>query len=164
MKILTRGRSPLLAAAALALAATLSAPTTGFAQAQKTNLALITGSGNFEFRDHHHVWKFTADGRVTADDSQDARLFLGGISEIYGIKSSGMWRRTADQLCITWSQPAGKAEQCYTLTSGHGTLVKLVGPTTLEGRLEASGPTLAQAERQAPAPAARPYQRIPGAR
>src|SRR5690349_20281515 len=127
-----------LALAALSLTAALSAA--DFAQAQKTDLASIASSGNFEFRDQHHVWKFSSDGRVTADDSQEGRLFWGGIGEIYGIKNTGIWRRSGDQLCITWSQPAGSAEQCYTLAPGRGSLVKLVGRTSLEGKLEVSGP------------------------
>ena len=148
----------------------LTVPLAASAYAQGTDLASIAGSGAFEFRGRYQMWKFGADGRVTADDSRIPALVQGGSSEQFGMKSSGTWRRAGDQLCITWQEREAKSEQCYTVTPGRGRMVRLVGPKTIEGTLESSGPGSGLAEspsRVAPGvtyPPSYRYQRIPGAR
>lgn len=153
----------LILAAGAALAVQLAAT----AQAQQVDVAGIAASGNFEFRGRHVMWKFTADGRVTADDSRIAPLVLGGSGEQYGMKRSGTWRRIGNRLFITWE---GKGETAYTIVPGHGRMVKLVGETTIEGTLDASGPPPSFAEsptRATPGvtyPPSYRYQRVPGPR
>lgn len=151
----------------IAAGAALSAPLAATAQAQQADLASIAASGNFEFRGRHAMWKFTADGRVTADDSRIAPLVLGGSGEQFGMKKTGTWRRAGNRLFITWD---GKGEMAYTIAPGQGRMVKLVGDTTIEGTLEASGPSPGLAEspsRVAPGvtyPPSYRYQRVPGPR
>jgi len=152
---------------ALVLAASTALAIPLAAQAQQADLAGVAGSGNFEFRGRHTVWKFTADGRVTADDSRIPPLAQGGSSEQFGLKSTGTWRRAGNQLFITWE---GKPETVYTVVPGNGRLVRLVGDKTIEGTLDASGPASSFAEspsRVAPGvsyPPSYRYQRIPGPR
>src|SRR5262249_51141948 len=110
---------------------------------QSAEVAALIGNGSFEFRGRYTMWKFTADGRVTADDSQINRLAQGGSGEQFGMKSTGTWRRAGERLYITWE---GKAETSYTITPGQGRMVKLVGDKTIEGTLEASGPAPSFAE------------------
>lgn len=155
----------------LAAGTALSVPLAATARAQQSiDLASVAGSGAFEFRGRYQMWKFTPDGRVTADDSRIPPLAQGGSSEQFGLKRTGTWRRAGNQLCITWREPEAKAEQCYTVTPGHGRMVKLVGSTSIEGTLEASGPATGIAESPsgvAPGvtyPPSYRYQRIPGAR
>jgi hypothetical protein len=151
----------------LAAGAALAVPLAATAQAQQVDLASIAASGNFEFRGRHVMWKFTADGRVTADDSRIAPLVLGGSGEQFGIKKTGNWRRVGNRLFITWE---GKGETAYTIAPGHGRMVNLVGDTTIEGTLDASGPPPSFAEspsRAAPGvtyPPSYRYQRVPGPR
>ena len=161
-------RRNLVMSLVLAASAAFSIPLGSGAQAQQaTDLAGVAASGNFEFRSQHNMWKFTADGRVTADDSRIPPLALGGSSEQYGLKSTGTWRRVGDRLFITWD---GKPETIYTVAPGHGRLVKLVGDKTIEGALDASGPAPSFAERPlgvAPGvtyPPSYHYQRVPGPR
>ena len=151
----------------LAAGAVLAVPFASTAQAQQVDLASIAGSGNFEFRGRHVMWKFTADGRVTADDSRIAPLVLGGSGEQFGMKKAGTWRRVGNRLFITWEV---SRETAYTIAPGHGRMVKLLGDTTFEGTLEASGPAAGLAEspsRPAPGvtyPPSYRYQRVPGPR
>jgi hypothetical protein len=155
----------------LAAGTALSVPLAARAQAQQfTDLASVAGSGNFEFRGRQTMWKFTRDGRVSADDSRTPALVLGGSSEQFGMKRSGTWRRVGDQLCITWGGSGAQAEECYTVAPGKGRMVKLIGPRIIEGTLDASGPDEGLAEspsRVAPGvtyPPSYRYQRVPGPR
>ena len=132
---------------------------------QSAALAERLGSTGFEFRSRHNMWTFSADGRVTADDSRIPPLVQGGSSEQFGLKNTGRWRRDGDQLCIAWQD--SPSEQCFTVSRGSGRMVVLAGPRIIEGTLEARDDTGYAETPPRPAPALPPgvrYQRIPGAR
>ncbi len=157
-------RQLLLAASIAAFAPAIAAQAEPL---QSAEVAALVGKQGFEFRSRYTVWKFSADGRVTADDSRVQRLVWGGAGEEFGIKKTGTWRLEGNVLYITWQDVPG--EQRYVVNHGTGRLVLLAGPQQIEGTLEASGqPSYAEAPVQKPVPATNEprgrYQRIPGPR
>ena len=150
----------------------------GTAQAQplqSAEVSALIGTNGFEFRGHQTMWKFSPDGKVTADDN-NYRATQGGMGETWGMKNSGTWRVEGNQLCIKWQN--AQSDQCYTVTRGQGRMVTLAGPRTLAGTIDArddTGVAETPERRNSPAIGEQPgyqyqyqpgyrYQRIPGAR
>src|SRR5262245_29283624 len=93
---------------------------------QSAEVAALVGSQGFEFRGRYTFWKFSADGRVTADDSRILPLTLGGSGEQFGMRKTGKWRRDGNVLYITWQ--GEQSEQRYVVNRGSGRMVVLSGP------------------------------------
>ena len=154
-------RQLLLAASIAALAAAVPAQAEPL---QSAEVAALVGNKGFEFRGRHNMWKFSADGRVTADDSKILPLALGGSGEQFGIKNTGTWRLDGNTLDIAWQD--GRSER-FTVNRGTGKMVVLAGPRLIEGTLEAADATGYAETPSRPAPALPPgvrHQRIPGPR
>lgn len=150
------------AVAAAALAGAASTAALAGEQLSSAQVAERTGTGPFEFRGRTQVWRFTPDGRVAADYTV-SRISMGGMGEQFGLKASGTWRRDGGRLCVDWQQGTPARSGCYTVTTGRGSMVFLMGPQAIEGTLEATTATPATglAERPAPrsAPRPRPFGR-----
>jgi len=150
----------------LLIAAGIAASPLGAAQSaplQSAELAALVGKNGFEFRGHQTMWKFSPDGKVTADDNV-YRGTQGAMGETWGLKNAGTWRLDGQTLCIRWQNAAG--DHCYTVTRTTGRMVRLSGPRTIEGTLDARDDT-GYAESLPPAPTTPPgyrYQRVPGPR
>ncbi|HEY7611288.1 MAG TPA: hypothetical protein VIF14_18825 [Alphaproteobacteria bacterium] len=150
-------------ALALAAAAALASPAAAEPM-PSGQVAALTAGNAFEFRGfartrsgfENHVWRFAPDGRVTSESAM-ARLALGAMSDQFGLRAAGTWRRQGDQLCLQWEPGARRFDGCYTVLKGRGRMVHLVGPQFFEGTLEPSGPAAGTAEQRPAGP--RPFGR-----
>lgn len=108
------------------------------------DLAARTGKGAFEYRGsgmsysmggrHENViWRFTPDGRVAGEVLQSGGGY-GATQQVYR-KVTGTWRRQGQQLCLQLDAMNAGFNGCYTVTSGPGGAVGLMGPVSLDGSL-----------------------------
>lgn len=84
----------------------------------------------------NQIWHFRPDGYVRA--VADARVTRWrNMDENLQWQDIGTWRVAGGQVCVSFQGPNRTLDGCYAVTAGAGKQVRLVGPYTWQGTLEA---------------------------
>jgi hypothetical protein len=105
--------------------------------------ALTQRIQNGEFRGYtrtnrgleNQIWHFLPDGRIRA--VADARVLRWGREDYQQWQDAGAWRVDGAHICVAFQGPNRTLDGCYAVDAGPGKQVRLVGPYTWQGTLEA---------------------------
>jgi len=105
-------------------------------QAPRSNVTEFRGYAFVKAGLEDDIWRLASDGHATM-----VYLRRGGrreCDESGGCQGSdsGIWSRDMRQICVRW-QTRSELSGCYTIIPKSGIHVRLVGPVTFEGTLEA---------------------------
>ena len=150
------------AAAACVAALAVSAAAEPMPVAQ---IAELADGGDFEFRGftrsqmgfEDHIWRFSRDGRVRGEFALH-RGIASAMGVQFGLRSTGIWHRSGDRICIEWAADTRRFDGCYGVLTGRGRMVHLTGPQFLAGTFDRSAPSSDARTAERPS-SARPFGR-----
>ena len=126
-----------LLAATVALPATAGAfPLAGPQLVQRINNGEFRGYTRTNRGFENQIWHFLPDGRIRA--VADARVLRWGREENLQWQDAGAWRVEGASICVSFVGPNRNLDGCYAVDAGPGKQVRLTGPYSWQGTLEAS--------------------------